>query len=235
MRWIIGIVVVVVIAILGYQYFGARDTDVAEQVEQDAPPPAEQAEETAEVPGEAAEETAEATGEAAEQATTEAEQATEEATGEVAGAVEDATETASEEVTEQAEQVTDEAAEQVQTGAQEATEATEAQIAALAQGDPEQGEKVFNKCKVCHVADEEENKIGPTLVGIFGRPAGSVEGFKYSDAMKESGVTWDEETLAAYVADPKGYIQGNKMAFPGLKKEQEIADVIAYLQEVTAQ
>jgi cytochrome c len=107
--------------------------------------------------------------------------------------------------------------------------------AALAQGDPENGEKVFNKCKVCHVADEETNKIGPTLVGIFGRPAGSVEGFKYSDAMKESGVTWNEETVAAYVADPKGYIQGNKMAFPGLKKEQEIADLIAYLQEVTAQ
>jgi cytochrome c len=72
-----------------------------------------------------------------------------------------------------------------------------------AQGDPEKGEKVFNKCKPCHVADEEKNKIGPTLVGIFGRPAGSVEDFKYSDAMKESGVTWDEETVAAYIADPK--------------------------------
>jgi cytochrome c len=81
--------------------------------------------------------------------------------------------------------------------------------AALAQGDPEKGERVFNKCKVCHIADEEKNKVGPTLVGIFGRPAGSVEGFKYSDAMKESGVTWDEETLAAYVADPKGYVPGN--------------------------
>lgn len=246
MRWIIGIVVVVVIAILGYQYFGARDTDVAEQVEQDAPPPAEQAAETAEAPGEAAEETAEpaaeATGEAAEQATTEAEQATEEAAEATEQAAEQAEEAAAE--TEQAAEATDEAAEQVQTGAQEATEATqeaaeealtEAQIAALAQGDPEKGERVFNKCKVCHVADEEKNKVGPTLVGIFGRPAGSVEGFKYSDAMKESGVTWDEETLAAYVADPKGYIKGNKMAFAGLKKEQEIADLIAYLQEVTAQ
>lgn len=232
MRWIIGTVVVAVIAILGYQYFGARDTDVAEQVEQDAPPPAEEAAETAEAPGEAAEETAEpaaeATGEAAEQATTEAEQATEEAAAD----------------TEQAAEATDEAAEQVQTGAQDATEATqeaaeealtEAQTAALAQGDPEQGEKVFNKCKVCHVADEATNKVGPTLVGLFGRPAGSVEGFNYSDAMKESGVTWDEETVAAYVADPRGYIKGNKMAFPGLKKEQEIADLIAYLQEATAQ
>jgi cytochrome c len=107
--------------------------------------------------------------------------------------------------------------------------------AALAQGDPESGEKVFNKCKVCHVADEEKNKVGPTLLGVFGRPAGSVEGFNYSDAMKESGITWDEATLAAYVADPKGYIPGNKMAFPGLRKEEDIADLIAYLKEVTAQ
>jgi hypothetical protein len=58
----------------------------------------------------------------------------------------------------------------------------------------------------------KRTRIDPTLVGIFGRPAGSVEDFKYSDAMKESGVTWDEQTVAAYIADPKGYIQGNKMA-----------------------
>lgn len=92
--------------------------------------------------------------------------------------------------------------------------------AALAQGDPEKGERVFNKCKPCHVADEQKNKIGPTLVGIFGRPAGSVEDFNYSDAMKESGVTWDEETVAAYIADPKGYIQGNKMAFPASRRNR---------------
>jgi cytochrome c len=105
---------------------------------------------------------------------------------------------------------------------------------ALAQGDAEAGEKVFNKCKACHVADEPQNRVGPHLVGLFGRQAGSVEGFKYSDAMKESGVTWDEATIAEYIADPRGYIKGNRMAFVGLKDEEEIADLIAYLKEATA-
>ena len=105
---------------------------------------------------------------------------------------------------------------------------------AFAQGDPEKGEKVFNRCKACHVVDKEQNRVGPHLVGIIGRPAGSVEGFKYSDALKGWGKTWDEETLAAYLKDPKGYIPGNKMAFAGLKKEEEVADVIAYLKQATA-
>jgi cytochrome c len=105
---------------------------------------------------------------------------------------------------------------------------------ALAQGDVEAGEKVFNKCKACHVPDEAQNRVGPHLVGIFGREAGSVEGFKYSDAMKESGVTWSEETIAEYIADPRGYIKGNRMAFVGLKDDEEIADLIAYLKEATA-
>jgi cytochrome c len=104
---------------------------------------------------------------------------------------------------------------------------------AFAQGDPAKGEKVFNRCKACHVVDKEQNRVGPHLVGIIGRQAGSVEGFKYSDAMKNSGKTWDEETLAAYLKDPKGYIAGNKMAFAGLKKEDEVADVIAYLKQAT--
>ena len=104
---------------------------------------------------------------------------------------------------------------------------------ALAQGDAENGETVFNKCKACHADDEPKNKVGPHLVGIFGRPAGSVEDFRYSDAMKESGVTWNEETIAAYLADPRGYIKGNRMAFAGLK-EEEIADLLAYLKEESA-
>jgi cytochrome c len=105
---------------------------------------------------------------------------------------------------------------------------------ALAQGDPEQGEQVFNKCRACHVADEPQNRVGPHLVGLFGRQAGSVEDFRYSDAMKESGVTWNEETIAEYIADPRGYIKGNRMAFVGLKDEEEVADLIAYLKEATA-
>jgi cytochrome c len=105
---------------------------------------------------------------------------------------------------------------------------------ALADGDPEDGAKVFNKCKACHVADEPQNRVGPHLMGLFGRQAGSVEGFKYSDAMKESGVTWSEETIAEYIADPRGYIKGNRMAFVGIKDEEDIEDLIAYLKEATA-
>ena len=105
---------------------------------------------------------------------------------------------------------------------------------ALADGDAEDGAKVFNKCKACHVADEPQNRVGPHLVGLFGRKAGTVEGFKYSDAMKEAGVTWSEETIAEYIADPRGYIKGNRMAFVGLKDEEDIEDLIAYLKEATA-
>jgi cytochrome c len=72
-------------------------------------------------------------------------------------------------------------------------------------------------------------------VGIFGRPAGTVEGFKYSDAMKNSNVVWNEETISAYVKEPKGYVPGNRMIFPGLKKEEDVANLIAYLKEATAQ
>src|SRR5687767_507491 len=75
--------------------------------------------------------------------------------------------------------------------------------------DPENGEKVFKRCQTCHDIKAEKNKVGPHLVGIVGRPAGSVEGFKYSDAMKSSGVTWTEENIAIYVKDPKGFIKGN--------------------------
>lgn len=105
---------------------------------------------------------------------------------------------------------------------------------AHAEGDPEKGKKVFNKCKACHEVSSEKNKVGPHLVGIMGRRAGSVEGFKYSDALKkagEDGLVWDEETLAKYLADPKGFMPGNRMAFAGLKKEDEIEDVIAYLKQ----
>jgi len=95
------------------------------------------------------------------------------------------------------------------------------------------GQKVFNKCKACHEAAELKNKVGPSLKGLFGRKAGSLEGYAYSDAMKSSGITWGEDTLKTYLADPKAIIPGTKMSFPGLKKEEEIENVIAYLEEAT--
>jgi cytochrome c len=104
---------------------------------------------------------------------------------------------------------------------------------ALADGDPAKGRTVFNKCRACHVVDQEQNRVGPHLVGIMGRAAGSVEGYNYSAAMKASGIVWDEETIAAYLADPKGYIPNNRMVFVGLRSDDEIEDVIAYLKEAT--
>lgn len=105
--------------------------------------------------------------------------------------------------------------------------------AAFAAGDAAKGEKVFKKCKACHVVDSAKNRVGPSLQGIVGRPAGSVDGFKYSSAMTEfgeGGAVWDEATLDAFLTKPKALVKKTKMAFPGLKKESDRADVIAYLQ-----
>ena len=98
-------------------------------------------------------------------------------------------------------------------------------------GDAAKGKKVYNKCKACHSLKAGKNKIGPSLNGVIGRAAGAVEGYKYSKAMMESGLTWDDETLAKYLEKPKKFIPGNKMAFAGLKKEKQRDDVIAYLKE----
>lgn len=100
--------------------------------------------------------------------------------------------------------------------------------------DAANGEKVFKKCLQCHVVGANAaNKIGPVLNGVIGRPAGTYAGFTYSTAMVEwgkSGKVWDDANLDAYLLNPKGHIPGNKMAFVGLKKDTERADVIAYLK-----
>ncbi len=105
--------------------------------------------------------------------------------------------------------------------------------AALAEGDAAAGEKVFKKCKACHmVGDSAKNKVGPLLNGIVGNEIASVDGFKYSKAFlakKDEGLIWTEEVLDAYLTKPKKYIKGTKMSFAGLKKEGDRANVIAYL------
>ena len=104
---------------------------------------------------------------------------------------------------------------------------------ALADGDAAEGKNVYKKCMACHAADKEQNKVGPHQVGIIGRKAAAVEGFKYSDAMKAKGaegLVWDDANFTAYMKDPKGFIPGNKMAFAGLKEDKDIADLIAYLK-----
>ena len=100
-------------------------------------------------------------------------------------------------------------------------------------GDPAAGEKVFKKCKSCHVVDKEKNKTGPHLVGLIGREAGSVESYKkYSKAMKASGIVWDADTLDGYLTNPKKYMKGTKMAFAGLKKEKDRQNIIAYFESL---
>ncbi|MCC1491754.1 c-type cytochrome [Cognatishimia sp. F0-27] len=93
-----------------------------------------------------------------------------------------------------------------------------------------EGEKVFRKCKACHqVGEGAKNRSGPHLNGVVGRTIGSVDGFKYSGAMADKGGIWDAETLAAFLADPRGSVKGTKMAFAGLKSDADIAAVTAYL------
>lgn len=104
---------------------------------------------------------------------------------------------------------------------------------AHADGDAAKGEKVFKKCMACHNVDKAQNKVGPHLDGVVGRAAASIADYAYSDAMKAKGaegMMWTEDNLAKYLADPKTFVPKNKMAFVGLKKEDEIADVIAFLK-----
>ena len=94
------------------------------------------------------------------------------------------------------------------------------------------GEKSFNKCRACHqVGESAKNTVGPVLNGLFGRKSGTVEGYSYSDANKTSGIIWDEATFADYIKDPKARIPGTKMSFAGIKNEQEIKDLTAFLKQ----
>lgn len=105
-------------------------------------------------------------------------------------------------------------------------------VPAHADGDAAAGEKVFNQCKACHENQKGVNKIGPTLKGVVGRKTASVPDYKYSDAMAAKGAAgqvWDVATLTAYLPNPKAFVPGTKMAFGGLKKPEDVANVIAYL------
>lgn len=94
------------------------------------------------------------------------------------------------------------------------------------------GEKSFAKCRACHqIGETAKNSVGPVLNGLIGRPAGTVEGYNYSAANKNSGLTWDEATFSEYIASPATKIKGTKMAFAGIKDPAEVANLVAYLKQ----
>ncbi len=104
-----------------------------------------------------------------------------------------------------------------------------APVAAQADGDPAAGKIAFAKCGICHSVKQGENKIGPSLFEIVGRPSHSIPNFNYSDPMKAYTVTWDPPTLDHYLIDPRQTVPGTKMIFPGVKSEAERSNIIAYL------
>jgi cytochrome c len=98
--------------------------------------------------------------------------------------------------------------------------------------DLEAGETSFRKCAPCHsIGEDATNKVGPVLNGLDGRKAGAVEGFSYSDANKNSGITWNEETFKEYIRDPRAKVPGTKMVFAGIRSDKEVTDLWGYLKQ----
>jgi cytochrome c len=98
--------------------------------------------------------------------------------------------------------------------------------------DASAGEKTFNVCRACHeIGGEAKNAVGPVLTGVVGRKAGTYPGYIYSDANKNSGITWDEATLQEYLKNPRAKVPGTKMIFAGLRKDDDIVNVIAFLKQ----
>lgn len=94
------------------------------------------------------------------------------------------------------------------------------------------GEKVYVQCRACHqIGENAKNGVGPVLNGLFGRTAGTIEGYNYSEANKKSGIVWDEKVFAEYIQNPRAKIPGTKMIYAGLKDEKRIQDLIAFLKQ----
>jgi cytochrome c len=106
-------------------------------------------------------------------------------------------------------------------------------VAARADGDAARGEKTFEQCAACHTLERGVNNVGPSLFGIFERKAAEVADFRYSPALKRSGIVWTPQSLNDFIADPQKAVPGNRMPFAGLPDAGDRADLIAYLQKAT--
>jgi cytochrome c len=105
--------------------------------------------------------------------------------------------------------------------------------AARADGDAARGEKRFEECATCHALERGVNNVGPSLFGVIGRKAGEIAEFRYSPALKKSGLTWTSQVLDTFIADPQKEVPGNRMPFAGMPDAADRADLLAYLQKVT--
>jgi len=106
-----------------------------------------------------------------------------------------------------------------------------APTADAATGDPAHGAQIYQRCQLCHSVDHD--LVGPRHLGLFGRKAGSIAGYAYSAAMRNSGITWSEDTLNQFLSGPQAFVPGTRMTFTGLPDAQDRADVIAYLKDAT--
>ena len=200
-------------------------TEAGEAIAEAASEAAETATEAGEALAEAAAETAETAAETAAEVVEGATEAAETAAETVAGAVEAPT---------AADGAATEAATAADPAATQAAAAPASALAALiAAADPADGQKVARKCRACHTFDSGgANRVGPALWGILGQPIAGVEGYNYSAAFQEkAGETWTYDNMAAFLAKPREWVPGTKMAFAGLRKEEEIAALLAYLRE----
>ncbi len=103
--------------------------------------------------------------------------------------------------------------------------------AAFAEGDAARGEKKFEDCAACHSLEKGVNNVGPSLSGVFGRKAGEIEDFRYSPAMKRSGIAWSPQTFEAFIAEPQKIVPANRMPYAGMTEAADRADLLAYLQK----
>jgi cytochrome c len=103
--------------------------------------------------------------------------------------------------------------------------------AGAAQADVKRGEKLFEECRACHVVERGASGVGPSLYGVMGRRAGVLDDFRYSPALKKSGITWSKQTLDAYVLDPQKAVPSNRMPYAGMPEARDRADLIDYIQQ----